>query len=539
MYAKMAESFFHQGVFSIHGVQTNFYPPLYPVLLSAAYVFRDMQWVYIAMQMINALISSLVIFPAWLLCREFFENKKALQLAFLCSILPFSFSFSPYIMAENLFFPLFLFSFYFLYKSFADESIRWDILAGISTALLFLTKINGAFIIPAAGIVFVISLFRKQFFQIKKKIVMIISFILVYLPWMIRNISLFGLNFSQILGLGGYYSEAEFIAKPGFPIFGFLLWIFLYAGFLILASGIIPSTFFCGVFSRKPIKEKKNEGRQIFTILLLISIVFTFVIGAYHNATSPSYSFSWLPGRPMGRYVDFLIPLLLIGGFLGICDEKVDRKELIKKTRICFGALLVMASLLTIFPLLPANNLSLSWAGTINVLLNFIFFKRTAIGGTFFSIWLVLFFAVFFLGVLAFSNKIAEKTNFRQAIVILSVFFLLINGINFALTSYNSINFWDRGEQNQIGKWFNKYDAEYSKILFDKEDCTEQLTRDRQEGICDKGHISTLMGFWMNDDIRISNVGDAKDYDYVVSRKKLDYEILKETSNGVHLYKVI
>src|SRR3990167_6087327 len=54
LYAKMARSFFYHGEFSIHGIPTSQYLPLYPIFLSVAYLFQDMQLVYLAMKVINA-----------------------------------------------------------------------------------------------------------------------------------------------------------------------------------------------------------------------------------------------------------------------------------------------------------------------------------------------------------------------------------------------------------------------------------------------------------------------------------------------------
>ena len=114
-YAKLARSFFFEQGFSIHGIKVMFYQPLYPIIISLSYIFKDMELVYFAMKAINAIVSTLVIIPSYLLAKEFLDDKKSILAAMLISLAPPMFSFSPYIMAENLFYPLFMFSFYFIY----------------------------------------------------------------------------------------------------------------------------------------------------------------------------------------------------------------------------------------------------------------------------------------------------------------------------------------------------------------------------------------------------------------------------------------
>ncbi|MBU1203798.1 MAG: glycosyltransferase family 39 protein [Nanoarchaeota archaeon] len=545
IYAKMARSFFYHGAFLLHGNPLNFYPPLYPILLSISYVFRDMRIVYAFMKLINSFVSSLVIFPAWLLAKEFFSKKKSLIIAFLCLITPFSFSFAPYLMAENLFFPLFLFSFYFIYKSFVDKRLLWDALAGISMALLYLTKVHGISLVFVVIMAFIVSLIRREFFQVKKKSIMALSFILVYAGWAIRNVLLFGFSIPNLLGFGGYSAEVVFVTNQHFSFPGFCVWVILYLGLLILGSGIVFPALFVGVLNKVNFKDNK----RFFFILLLFFLLFvSLVIAANHNSTAFRHVFSWMPGRPLGRYVDFLIPLIITGGFLGISNSVVSKTNSrgsnidhrrFKKRIIClFAPVLLFSSFLVMFPLLPLNNLSLSWIGVINVVLNFVFLRRVALGGVYFSLGITIFFALLFFALLIVAVKFLDKITFKKAFVFLLLFFVMINGINSVLTIYNSNFYWGRGEQNQIGAWFNEHDKGFSHVLFDEDDCTIQLTKREQEGICDELHASTLMGFWMNDELRIGNVGNADNFDYLVSKKNLNYKVLKQTSKGIYLYSV-
>src|SRR3989344_1861888 len=91
-------------------------------------------------------------------------------------------------MAENLFYPLFMFSIYFLYKSFKEKTIKYDILTGIFAGLAYLTR-------PVAIILFltiiistlIIIFYKKDFIQIKKKLIMELFTFSIITPWLIRN----------------------------------------------------------------------------------------------------------------------------------------------------------------------------------------------------------------------------------------------------------------------------------------------------------------------------------------------------------------
>ncbi|MEJ2079431.1 MAG: hypothetical protein P8020_15325 [Acidobacteriota bacterium] len=99
LYKRDAESIL-QGLpyFSFH------YPPLYPLVLSAAFIFRT-HW-YLAMLLINAVVSSTVIFPVWAISRRFLTTRQSWLVAAVILLLPYGFAYPPVLWSENLFIPL-------------------------------------------------------------------------------------------------------------------------------------------------------------------------------------------------------------------------------------------------------------------------------------------------------------------------------------------------------------------------------------------------------------------------------------------------
>ena len=70
MYTKMARAMFYWNAGTLNVIDNSFYPPLYPLLLSLLYSFDRMQVIYLAMKVLNAFLSSIIIFPVFFLAKE-------------------------------------------------------------------------------------------------------------------------------------------------------------------------------------------------------------------------------------------------------------------------------------------------------------------------------------------------------------------------------------------------------------------------------------------------------------------------------------
>lgn len=533
LYVKMARSFFNFGSFSVHGVATHQYPPLYPIILSISYIFNDMNVVYFVMKVINAIVSSLVIFPSFFMAREFLSEKKSFLVAIMISVLPSNFAFTPFLMAENLFYPLFLFSIYFIYKSFTKKEYKWDILAGIFIGLSYLTRITAVILIAVVGAVFLINLVRKKRLveSVKKKVVLFLMAFITIIPWLIRNGVLFGFTVNGIIGK--YMVAVTDATNVHHSLGKFFVWMVLHFGFLILASGVL---FY--LTSLLAVKDKR-DGVRLFLIISLITIVTTLIIPANSISKSNTHYFSWLAGRPFGRYIDMVLPLILIAGFIGLKffeDKKYSR--FLKSSVIISSLVLLFASQLSLFPLFPVNNLSLSHFGVLNYVIEFLLYHKTSFEMVFYWGSLITMATIF--AALPFVFLILHKKDLLRLNKVIPFFIILFLGVSvlcYAITYYNSDKFWYREEQMQLGLWMNSYERNVN-ILFDKNDCVEKITKMDQEGICESWGLVTISGFWMNDDIRVGSVSDLEGVDYVVSKHKLNLEEIKRSESGIFIYKV-
>lgn len=538
-YAKVARNLFYHGTFTVHDdISTR--PPLYSLVLSLAYIFKDMEIVYFFMKVLNAMMSSLIIFPAWLLSKEFFNKKKAMLLTTMIAVLPANFGFTFLLMAENLFYPLFLFSIYFIYKSFIEESCKWDILAGIFIGLAYLTKIH-AIILPLVVIfVFLFRLLKKDHKEIWKKILMSIFFLITISPFLIRNSLISGFNKDSVLSSYGGTLEGNMNTLTGNPshfLIGFLIWFMLYLSYLMIASGFI---FF--IANLTTFKNFNNKKLFTFSSLTFFSTIFLTFLASRHfhlvGVIDYQTIFSGLigNGRILGRYVEALIPLILINGLIGFKYlKKISRRYIIIPTII-----LIFSTQLVFFQLFPINNMSLAWLGVLKFIFDFLIFQKISFE-TIFSPWYSIVFITLFVVILLSTIYLQRKISTKSMLCIFIIFFSLVSLLNFCIIYYNTNTFWYNSEQTQLGLWFNKYDSEISTILFDERDGCK-IFKTNQTCIYNpfsRGGSATIIGFWMNDEIRVGPVDKLDEIDYVISKHKLDLSLLKETKNGIFLYQVI
>jgi len=524
IYSKMARSFFLEQNFEIHGIDVNPYPPLYPISISLAYIFSDMQMVFFFIKLINAILSSLIVIPAFLIAKEFLNDKKSMITAGIIGLLPSQFSFSPYLMSEILYYPLFLITFYFMYKSFLEKGYKYNLLAGIFLGLIVLTRIAGLAVVLAYILITLIYLYKfRDYSQIKKKIYAGLLFLLVVSGWFIKNILANGFN--DVAFTAQYGKEISFLVDKIYAVPTFLTWMLLYVGFLILASGII--VFVLQFFAYDKIKEKKY---WIFFVSLLVTAIITLIFAANHNAGSATFYktlFSWLWGKPLGRYVDTLLPLIFINGFIGF--EALNKsKRNYKLPFVITGFILLIGSQLIYYDLIPVNNISLALFGGIKFGLSFI--QESFFMDTLFSVVVTV---VGLLSLYLF-YRLGKKMNYKQVVMFVLVFVLISNVASYAGTIYNSEK-WEEKDQIQLGLWLNENVEKESKIVIDEDYCGNIL-----EGysICKApGHEVTIIGFFVNSEIRIDSLENLEEYDYAITRNEIGLKRLKE-NGGISIYEV-
>ena len=521
-YSKLARSFFYEQGFTIHGIQDKHrYPPLYPMIISPAYIAENMNFVYIIIKIINVILSTLIIIPLYLLAKEFVSKDKALLISTIISLIPAIFSFSPYILSENLFYTLVAFTVYFTYKLFTKNKIKYALATGLFIGLSYLTKNIGLILIllPITGLI----INQKDKKLIRNILISYIPIILLISMWIVRNYLLFGPTLAGIFGNVGNDDITSIVRDRNYFLV-LINWLILYSGYIIIGSGILPSI---GIFNAL---KSENKNLKKLTIIGIVTIILFILVSANHatgarGQDNPVYDSPFsniFTERPIGRYVDAALPVLMIIGLIGLVYPE---KMKIQKYIITFIALI--STQLIIAPLFPVNNLSLAHIGIIKYIIDFI----TKTSGFSWFVFILMAILILFITI---GMQLLYKKYKLKVFYILAIIFLLTSLLNYGITYYNAKSGWYDKPQMQIGLWFNEYDKETSNTLIDKK-YEGKITKDDQNALHDK-EFFTPLGFWLNDNIKIGDINNTKDIDYIITKDKLKLELIKNIGD-IYIYK--
>jgi hypothetical protein len=188
-YNSVAQNIVHGLLYGKLGV----FSPGYPILLSLAYFVPNNQViVYHMMLAISAFVSSTIIFPSYFIldkyCSKVVSVLGSIAVSTLVSLNFYSFS----LMTEVLFTPLFLFSIWFVLKSYETKSKKWASLASLSTVYLYITRPTGLAMMIAFVLTFIFYIFvnlknERALVLIKNKKIIIFSFIIFLSSWLIYS----------------------------------------------------------------------------------------------------------------------------------------------------------------------------------------------------------------------------------------------------------------------------------------------------------------------------------------------------------------
>jgi len=485
---------------SVSELSENKYPPLYPLLISSAFLFEDMEKVHNMIYLINAILSSLIIFPAYLLAKEFLNKRKSVMVATLVGFLPPIFTFSFYIMSENIFYPLVLLSLYLIFKSFKERELKWDILAGLSIGFCFLTKILAIFFFPLV-IILVLLHFRNQ---IKKKLVLLAVALVTIFPWLIIKGTSLGYTAQMANTTTSLFMSAR------------ITWFFLYIDYVIIGLGIIFFILSLNMLFKYLVLNKK---KKLLVEILFFAVLFLLIIAANHSGGGYE---SYQDYRILGRYIAAIFPLILIAGFIELDKIKKIPKFSLFLTTVFVG---ITTPLLLFDIFFPINNTS--W---IHIGIGKYFLESLGLNYKLIITGILLLICVIFF----FIKKLRTRKLFR----IFMVYFIIICLLNCAVMVYDSEYKWKQTEPVELGLWFNENIEDRGIVMFDIEEFEDSLNFTDENDITEQEKRATLaMAYWLRGNFKLDTVDNYLDYDYIVTKKYLDLEIIKTGKEGTNIYK--
>ena len=520
VYAKMSQSFFEEQSFLLNDSPVAKYPPLYPIFISLSYLFGNMTLIYFIFKLINSLIISSAIFPLFFISRYFLNYKKALFISFFSMMVAPYLIFSNFVMAENLYFPLAIWAVFFIFASFLNNKWHSFLVAGIFSGLAILTKLFGFALVPIVGILWL--KYRKEI-KFKNVLIYYFTIALFVVPWMLRNFLSFGRNVNSLTG--GYRSPWMLFDSLTTKIVPFLNWNVIYWSYLLVGCGVL---FFIYLFLFKKAKDKSLEKASLITILFTF---FTIIIAANLSTNYKYYlghliSQSLLPGRIVGRYVEVVLPLIIIIGY--IIFDKIKNYKFSKLYLISIATLFLFSTQLMSNALFPLNNGAFSLFGLLQKAVGFLNFSSSP------TILLLILSSIMFLFLIFYLFFIVKK----KTLVKFALFFILLNSLSgFAMVAWNG-NLWYNSDQIAVSDYVNKYVSHDSTVFIDKNYCQKVINKNElNDNLCDSGNYASLMGFFITNKIKVGEVVDINNGDVFVSKSNVkELNKLFVTENGIVIY---
>jgi len=427
---------------------------------------------------------------------------------------------------------LFLAAFYFCYRSVKEDDWRWDVLAGVFLGLSFLTRVIALGLVLAV-LVLSVYLFVRGKIKFGNKLLMALSFFVVVSPWLVRNGLLYGFTVSGFLGS---YSTSEAggfgLSLPLLAIFAY--WFLVYSFYLLIAGFALLPLLSLSVFRERKLLD--------YFLLSVLTVIFVKLAAVNHNLYIPwdlcsSEFCGLLYSKLMGRYVDVVLPIIVVNGFIGL---GMLRRNKFFKYVLLFSIPFFIASLALLFyQLFPPNNIMLSWLGFLRYAFEFVIFRKSSFG-TEFNLLTFVVFALFFVALPLIVVLFKRRFTFRNVALLYFILMLGTSLVGYGMVYYNADRYWYANPQTQLGLWFNDYDmGRASVVLFDSRD-EGVIQKFDGEGIYEdlgNGRSATVMGFWINDEIVIGDALNPVGADYVVSKHKLDLELINSIGD-IYLYRV-
>jgi hypothetical protein len=484
-YSDMAHNVLAGKLYTSFILQEGTTPPAYSVLLAPVFLFtQNVLTGYHLMLILNALMITSIIFPSYFILRKYCQRIIAVGGALIIATLPIINLFPFTLMSENLFFPLFVFSMWFLLESISNDDWRWDVLAGASAALLYVTRSTGIAMLGGFVLAFIFYLVVNRGSGMKSlagKWKLIASFLIVLACWMAYSTYMIpGSGYS----MGNpYNAQSDYTERLVNTATNNAL-LYTYSGallyeldYLLISSYFIFPLFLIFFLVWQTKKMDKDIG-VVFAYFVLTSVMLLVVTMTYMSYQNTEESLL------MGRYIEPIIPGIFIFGFIGLDNLlKAGLKEEKKYVPITLAS--IAAILIIIF---TVPHISFGIISDTSV-----YYLSQITDGNVTDIVLILILSLALL--LSFMSVYNKKY--------LPLFFLFILAISLVTSVYTF----------QKEAWFSRmcFNEDIASlnglnIMYDSNNVNRQA-----EFIC---------WFWIGPNMTIGNAGNIT---YVTSLKNVDY----------------
>jgi 4-amino-4-deoxy-L-arabinose transferase-like glycosyltransferase len=185
--------------------------PLYPLMIALIYLLVGRH--YKAIFLVQSMIDTLVCFLIYLITKKVFDNHKAGLIASMLYFLYIPFLETNHvIMSETLYNFLFYLALLFLIHALENQKLSYFMVSGIILGLAHLTRPTVIYVV-FLFIFLILWTFRKKIYiGLNNSLTMLILFLIVISPWIIRNYLVFD-RFIYSTSLEGENLAYEFLSS--------------------------------------------------------------------------------------------------------------------------------------------------------------------------------------------------------------------------------------------------------------------------------------------------------------------------------------
>ncbi|MDP3918836.1 MAG: hypothetical protein Q8Q35_02950, partial [Nanoarchaeota archaeon] len=379
-------------------------------------------------------------------------------------------------------------------------------------SLLVMTKTLGLALVPLTFLVFLFL--KPKIKTFKLTLTHYLTSAIIIAPYLFWKIT-FSLN--STLGYPKELTTNRLITNLTYNLITFINWYINYIGYAILATGIIFGIYFIAGYFVK----KKQNLKTLYILTSLSSLLFIFLASNHSSGyellhNSPFVFFTY---RPIGRYIATIFPFIILTGFI------VYKNKLINKSKLLFASLitsmiLVISTQLTLSPLFPINNASLTYFGLLQYIIEFLLYSKTTFDtvfhwGSFIIIGLLLLTTPLLV------YKLRNKINFTKLIFLFLILNILLAS---AVHIWNVESYWADNDQTKMGKWINDNINNDKIILMDTTSCNlDNKDKVNTELCVDGGFKSTVIGLWI-----INPIITKGKADYLITTEEKKLTLIKQ-----------
>ena len=322
----LSRSIFDSGKTYIRGIPADRFSCLYSISIAWVHAFSNYELQYTITYIVNALFMVSTLIPFYLLCKRIFKDeKKACGLVILVSLLP-EFAYNARILQENLFFPIVMWTFYFMYCFFEDEVFHFksSICMAILSFLCYWARQAGICITIAVIVLMIWNMLyeKKVKLYLKQILIFITAFLGIYIitaqiykvinPDMVSTDTLsrilFGINRDYII----YWLEGGF---------RYMIILLIVTGFFTMLTPFL-------------IFRKLSLAEQRLTIFVTSVASFAILesVGMFYINESMQ--------RIHLRYIFYVIPVILalgIEAFCVYCENKIIIGKIQTIVIVCYS----------------------------------------------------------------------------------------------------------------------------------------------------------------------------------------------------------